>query len=121
MSFAPAAGSGSPTCGSTRPSSTQRARGLAGRIACVADARPIDDVRAILERAGLTVTHVERHDHALLDTIDQVVTRLRAFRLLDLPLLRSFDLAHGVDLAQRAADTVARGDAGYTLLTATKP
>lgn len=95
-------------------------QGLAGRVACIADARPIDDVRAILASSGLTVTHVERHDEALLDTIDRVVTRLRAYRLLDLAPLRSLDLSRGIELAQRAADAVARGDAGYMLLTATR-
>lgn len=92
---------------------------LAGRIACLADARPIEEVRAILQRAGLTVTHIERHDQALLDTIEQVTTRLRALRLADLPLLRGFDLRRGIDLARKAAATVERGDAGYVLLTAT--
>ncbi len=93
-------------------------RGLAGRVACLADARPIADTIALLDRAGLTVTHVERHDQALLDTIERVETRLRALRLADLPLLRGFDLRRGISLAGRAADTVRRGDAGYLLLVA---
>jgi hypothetical protein len=96
-------------------------QGLAGRVACLADARPIDEVRGIVERAGLTVTHVERHDHALLETIERVATRLRALRLVDLPILRRFDLARGIELAGRATDAVERGDAGYMLLTATRP
>jgi hypothetical protein len=96
-------------------------QGLAGRVACLADARPITEVRAIVERAGLVVTHVERHDQALLDTIDRVTTRLRALRLVDLAILRRFNLARGIELARRAADAVERGDAGYLLLTATKP
>jgi hypothetical protein len=96
-------------------------QGLAGRIACLADARPMAETTALLERAGLTVTHEERHDDALLDTIERVVTRLRALRLADLPLLRGFDLRRGIDLARRAADTVRRGDAGYLLLVAHRP
>ncbi|MGH9245179.1 MAG: class I SAM-dependent methyltransferase [Acidimicrobiales bacterium] len=96
-------------------------RGLAGRIACLADARPIADLSAILDDVGLSVTHLERHDQALAATIDQVETRLRALRLLDLPFLRAFDLARGIDLARRAADAVNGGDAGYLLLIATKP
>lgn len=95
--------------------------GLAGRVACLADARPIAEVCAMVERAGLGVTGVERHDDALLATIDQVEARLRALRLADLPLLRGLDLRRGVDLARRAADAVRRGDAGYMLLAATKP
>jgi hypothetical protein len=95
-------------------------QGLAGRIACIADARPIDEVQTILERAGLVVSHIERHDEALLDTIDRVATRLRAARLLNVAMLRRFNIARGVELAGRAADAVQRGDAGYMLLTATK-
>lgn len=93
---------------------------LAGRVACLADARPIDELQGILEHAGLTVTHIERHDQALLDTIEQVTTRLRALRLADLPVLRPFDLTRGVVLARKAATAVERGDAGYMLLLATK-
>jgi arsenite methyltransferase len=95
-------------------------QGLAGRVACLAHARPIAETTTLLEHAGLTVIHVERHDDALLDTIERVETRLRALRLADLPLLRGFDLRRGIDLARRAADTVRRGDAGYVLLVATR-
>jgi hypothetical protein len=94
--------------------------GLAGRIACIADARPIDEVRSLLEAAGLRVDDVERHDDAMITTIERVETRLRALRLVDLPVLRSYNLRRGVDLARRAADAVRRGDGGYMLLTATK-
>lgn len=94
--------------------------GLAGRVACLADARPVDEIAAILEAAGLTVTCVERHDQALADTIERVTTRLRALRLADLPVLRPFDLGHGIELCRRAAELVDDGGAGYLLLTATK-
>ena len=94
--------------------------GLAGRVACLADALPIHELRAVLEGAGLRVEHVERHDHVLAETIGRVETRLRALRLVDLPVLRPFDLRRGVALARRAADIVAHGDAGYVLLVATK-
>lgn len=95
-------------------------QGLAGLIACIADARPIDEVRSILETAGLAVTSVERHDQALIDTIERVTDRLRAARLLKLPILESVDISRGIELARRAADAVQRGDAGYMLLTAIK-
>jgi SAM-dependent methyltransferase len=96
-------------------------RGLAGRLACLADARPIAELRALMARAALVVTRVERHDDALLRTIEQVEARLRALRIVNLPALRGLDLGRGVDLARRAADVVARGDAGYLLLVAKKP
>jgi SAM-dependent methyltransferase len=96
-------------------------RGLAGRIACLADARPIAEQRALIEGAVLEVTHVEQHDDALAATIEQVRSRLRALRLADLPALRTLDLRRGIELAGRAADAVERGDAGYLLVVATKP
>jgi arsenite methyltransferase len=96
-------------------------RGLAGRVACLADARPIAEVMSTLEGAGLTVSHVERHDDALLETIEHVETRLRALRIADLPPLRGVDLRRGIDLARRAADAVGRSEAGYMLLVAGRP
>lgn len=94
--------------------------GLAGRIACIADARPIDDTRLLLESAGFRIDEVERHDEALAATVEVVTSRLRALRLLDLPLLQTVDLRRAIDVARRVADVVDRGDAGYFLLTATK-
>jgi SAM-dependent methyltransferase len=94
--------------------------GLAGRIACIADARPIDHTRTLLEAAGFRVDHAERHDDALAVTVELVQARLRALRLLDLPLLRSYDLRRAVRIAGRVADVIDRGDAGYFVLTATK-
>jgi arsenite methyltransferase len=96
-------------------------RGLAARVACLADARPIAELTGTLERAGLTVTHVERHDAALLETIEQVETRLRALRIADLPWLRGLDLRRAIGLARRTADAVQQGEAGYMLLVAGRP
>lgn len=94
--------------------------GLAGRIACIADARPIDDTSALLEGAGFRIDTVERHDDALAVTVELVQARLRALRLLDLPLLRTFDIRRAVRVAARVAEIIDRGDAGYFILTATK-
>jgi hypothetical protein len=96
-------------------------RGLAGRVACLADAHPIAEVMSTLEGAGLAVGHVERHDDALLETIEHVEARLRALRIADLPPLRGVDLRRGIDLARSAADAVGRGEAGYVLLVAGRP
>jgi SAM-dependent methyltransferase len=96
-------------------------QGMAGRVACLADARPIAELQALIERAGLEVTRVERHDDALYRTIEQVEARLRALRIVGLPALRGLDLGRGIELARRAMDLVARGAAGYVLLVATTP
>lgn len=94
--------------------------GLVGRVACLADARPIAEVQTIIERAGLTVTSVERHDEALVETIERITDRLRFVRMLEVPGLEEIDIGRGIELARRALDVVAQGDAGYMLLTATK-
>lgn len=94
--------------------------GLAGRIACIADARPVDDTRLLLDSAGFRIDQVERHDEALAATVEVITSRLRALRLLDLPLLQTIDLRRAIEVARRVADVVDRGDAGYFLLTATK-
>jgi hypothetical protein len=83
-----------------------------------ADARPIDDTRRVLEGTGLAVDTVERHDDALVATVELVEIRLRALRLLDLPLLRTVNVRRGIELTRQVGDVVARGDAGYFLLTA---
>lgn len=95
--------------------------GLAGRIACLADARPVEGTGALLAEAGCTVTDVVRCDEALLESILQVHTRLRALRFVDVALPPRFDLRRAIDLARRAADVVRRGDAGYVLIGARAP
>jgi SAM-dependent methyltransferase len=94
--------------------------GLAGRVACLADARPIHEMCEILDAAGLAVAHVERHDNALAETIDRVEARLRALRILDLPVVRPFNVRRAIDLARRAAAVVRGGHAGYVLIVATR-
>ena len=55
--------------------------GLAGWVACLADARPADAYAALLGSAGLTVTTVEEHDDALGRLVDQIDARLRVLRM----------------------------------------
>lgn len=94
-------------------------RGLAAWVACIADARPLDEYAALLGSAGLRVTHREQHDVAIGRMLDQIQARLSL-----LPITRSaahldLDLAaRYVDLARRA---VTDGTIGYGLLIAEKP
>lgn len=96
----------------------QGLRGLAGRVACLADARPIEETAALLEAVGLEVTTVERHDDALVETAERVEASLRALKMVDLPFLRSVNLDRGVALARRAIEAIASGHAGYMLIVA---
>lgn len=55
--------------------------GVAAWVACIADARPVDDYRLILAGAGLRVTAVERHTAAHEQMVRQIAARLELVRM----------------------------------------
>jgi hypothetical protein len=71
-----------------------------------------------LATAGLHVITTERHDQALVDTIERVQARLRALKIAGLPGLDRQALGRALALAGKAASVVAGGDAGYLLVVA---
>lgn len=95
---------------------------LSARIACIADARPLDEYAETLAAAGLRTIRTERCDAAMTRMIDQIEARLNLLRIT--AAVRLADA--GVDLgaapaalaAARAA--VADGTVGYALLIAEK-
>jgi arsenite methyltransferase len=93
---------------------------LAARIACIADARPLEEYVGILAAAGLRTVTTERHDHAMLRMIDQIEARLNLLRMTAPDRLTAagvdLDAAPAVLGAARAA--VADGVLGYALLIA---
>ncbi len=95
--------------------------GLAGWVACLADARPLDEYAGLLAGAGLRATLIETHDEALATMVEHVESRLRAVRMLALPALAGVDLDRALDLTRQAAQAVTDGIAGYGLLVAEKP
>ena len=96
---------------------------LAGRVACLADARTLEENLRLLEDAGLRIDAVERHDEALGSMLDQVDARLAAVRMalpqaaarLDPARVRARAL---LSLARRVVDD---GAAGYVLIAAVAP
>jgi ubiquinone/menaquinone biosynthesis C-methylase UbiE len=54
---------------------------LAAWVACIGDARPLDEYLALLEAAGLRIDRVERHDRALVELVETVRTRLLAMQV----------------------------------------
>lgn len=62
----------------------QALHGIAAHVACLADARPLDEIAGLLESAGLQVEATERHDAALGEILDRAEARLRAARVLRL-------------------------------------
>ncbi|MFG2028508.1 class I SAM-dependent methyltransferase [Streptomyces sp. NPDC048825] len=97
-------------------------RGLSARIACVADARPLDEYAEILAAAGLRTQVTERHDEAMLRMIDQIQARLDLLRITAPARLADagVDLDAAPALLDAARAAVAEGVLGYALLTAVK-
>ena len=93
-------------------------------IACIADAQPVASYVAELEAVGLKVSHIEAHDNALSELIDQVRGRLLAAEIA--AKIRNLDVLQGVDfdvarrMARSAAEAVKLGTLGYALIVATR-
>jgi hypothetical protein len=92
--------------------------GLEAWIACIADARPLDEIAAMLEEAGLAVETVERHDEALRTFVDRIDARLQ---LAEVVGVSGFGVARGRELAAAARAAVADGALGYGVVVAEKP
>lgn len=81
-------------------------RTLEAWVACLADARPLDEVAALLSGAGFEIEATERHDGALGELLERVEARLRAAALLGFAAERGRPL---VAAARRALDDGALG------------
>ena len=95
-------------------------QGVAAWIGCLAGALPARGYELMLRDAGLLVTMVEAHDHALTAMIDAVESRLLALILAGLPVVAAIDPGQVRAVAATARTAVAEGAAGYVLLVAEK-
>jgi len=92
-------------------------------VACVADARTIDEYGSYLGGAGFTAGVIENHDEALHQLVNDVRARLLGLELLvkigntDLPLI---DFEQARAMAKEACEAVRSGQLGYNLMTATR-
>lgn len=99
-------------------------KGLLAWIACIADARPIEEYSCYLEAAGFRVTTIERHDSALAEMARDIQGRLLGIELmvklkkLNLP---GADFEQAKHLARAAAKAIQQGLLGYTLIVARLP
>jgi len=92
---------------------------LAGWVACLADARPQEQYVKYLEKAGLTVKTVERHDYALSEMIDAIEARITALKMVNqLPTDLDIELTNQMILEARQA--IDQAAAGYVTILATK-
>lgn len=98
--------------------------GLLAWIACIADARPIDEYVAYLAQAGFEVNQIESHDQALETLVKDARTKLLGAELLvklnKLELPSGIDLAQAKALARHAAEAVRTGKLGYVVMMGTK-
>jgi len=89
-------------------------------IACIADARPLDEMASLLEDGGLVVETTERHDDALGAMLDRIDARLKAARLLGAGLYGD-GVRRGRELVGAARDALAADHLGYAVVVARRP
>jgi SAM-dependent methyltransferase len=96
---------------------------LAARIACIADARTVDDYTDIMARTGLQVRSIEAHDHALLRMIDRIEARITALRIAAPAILADHHVQPDAVLAytRLARAAVEAGQIGYAHIIGDKP
>lgn len=90
---------------------------LAAWIACIGDARPLEEIVDLLEAAGFAVEQAEPVAGALEELIERIEARLRAARLL----ASGLEVARGLELVAAARDAIAAGALGYGVVIARKP
>ncbi len=106
-----------------RGSLPRELEGLEAWIACIADARPLEEYSALLAGAGLNIGVIEEHDRALIDFVERIRSRLLAAEIMvglkkvELP---GIDLGVVKDIARYALSAAKAGKLGYAIVTATK-
>lgn len=89
-------------------------------VACIADARPLDEIASLLEGGGLVIEATERHDQALGAMLDRIDARLKVAHLLGAGLFGD-KVSEGRELVAAAQDALGRGLLGYAVLVARRP
>lgn len=92
-------------------------RGVAGEIACLAEALPRDGNEALIEDAGFELVTGETHDGALAALAERVEYRLRAARMLNADGYADA-IAEAIELVREAGRAIERGSLGYCLFVA---
>lgn len=98
-------------------------RTLSAWTACLADARPLAEVAALLEDGGLVVEELETHDHLLRALMERVESRLHLARLLGdrVPAGLRDAIPGGAELVAAAKQALDEGVVGYAAVYATRP
>jgi arsenite methyltransferase len=98
--------------------------GLLAWVACIADAKTVEDYTAYFRRAGFSVDQVEPHHQALREMVDQIRRKLLGAEImtgLNKLQLPGIDLGAAKRMASGAAEAIKQGHLGYVLICATKP
>jgi hypothetical protein len=93
-------------------------RGLAGRVACLAEALPREGYEALLRDARFELLVAESHDGALAAMAERVEYRLRVARMLDAAAPYRDLIAEAIALVREARSAILRGSLGYRLFVA---
>lgn len=99
----------------------QELEGLLAWIACIADARQVEEYAGYLEAAGFEVKTIEPHNNALAEMARDIQGRLLGIEVmvklkkLDLP---GADFEQAKQLARAAATAIQQGLLGYSLIVA---
>lgn len=95
-------------------------RSMQAWVACIGDARPLEEIASLLEDSGFDVETTERHDDALGAMLDQVDARLRIARLMGAGALGR-GISAGRELVAAAQDALSRDLLGYGVVVARRP
>ena len=94
-------------------------RGLLAWVACIADARPVQEYADCLEAAGIRNVEVETHDEALAEMVRNIQGKLLGAELMSklqkVPL-EGIDFPKAKRLAVAAVEAVRAGKLGYALV-----
>ncbi|HET8894877.1 MAG TPA: methyltransferase domain-containing protein [Gaiellaceae bacterium] len=85
-------------------------------VACIADARPLDEIVALLAEAGLVVEQVEAHDDALAILLDRIDGRLVVASMIG-----AEGVERGRELVAEARSVLGQGLLGYGVVIARRP
>jgi len=90
-------------------------RTLEAWVACIAAARPADEIAALFESEAFSVESIERHDDALLDLLGRIGSRLQVVAMSG---AAAGVLDGAAALVELARDAVTSGTLGYASLVA---
>jgi len=92
-------------------------RGLEAWVACVGDARPLDEVTELLQEAGFALEQTHPQDGALAELLDRLEGRLRVARLAGADRFEA-DSARALPLVGAARAALFEGALGYAVIVA---